>query len=65
MSLIKFNNKNRLFPSWTNDGLKSFLSNDDFLNSDFFEEDSLMPAMNVKETEDDFEIELKKGENKS
>ena len=58
MSLIKFNNKNRLFPSWTNDGLKSFLSNDDFLNSDFFEEDSLMPAMNVKETEDDFEIEF-------
>ncbi len=58
MSLIKFNNKNRLFPSWTNDGLKSFLSNDDFFNSDFFEEDSLMPAMNVKETENDFEIEF-------
>mgnify|MGYP001053538928 CR=1 FL=1 len=58
MSLIKFNNRNRLFPSWNNDGLKSFLSNDDFFNNDFFEEDSLMPAMNVKEHEKDFEIEF-------
>jgi HSP20 family protein len=58
MSLIKFNNGNRLLPSWTNDGLKSFLSSDDFFNSDFFEEDSLMPAMNVKEHEDNFEIEF-------
>ncbi|EDP70415.1 small heat shock protein [Flavobacteriales bacterium ALC-1] len=57
MSLIKFNNRNRLFP-WTNDSLKSFLSSDDFFNSDFFEEDSLMPAMNVKEHEEDFEIEF-------
>jgi HSP20 family protein len=58
MSLIKFNNRNRLLPSWTNDGLKSFLSSDDFFNSDFFEEDSLMPAMNVKEHENNFEIEF-------
>ena len=58
MSLIKFNNRRRLFPSWTNEGLKSFLSSDDFFNNDFFEEDSLMPAMNVKEHEDDFEIEF-------
>lgn len=58
MSLIKFNNRNRLFPSWNNDSLKSFLSSDDFFNDDFFEEDSLMPAMNVKEHEDDFEIEF-------
>ena len=58
MSLIKFNNRNRLFPSWNNDSLKSFLSNDDFFNNDFFEEDSLMPAMNVKEHEKDFEIEF-------
>jgi len=57
MSLIKFNNRNRLFP-WTNNGLKSFLSSDDFFNDDFFEEDSLMPAMNVKENEADFEIEF-------
>lgn len=58
MSLIKFNNRNRLFPSWNNDSLKNFLSSDDFFNNDFFEEDSLMPAMNVKEHENDFEIEF-------
>lgn len=58
MSLIKFNNRNRLFPSWNNDSLKSFLSSDDFFNNDFFEEDSLMPAMNVKEHEKEFEIEF-------
>jgi HSP20 family protein len=58
MSLIKFNNRNRLFPSWNNDSLKSFLSSDNFFNNDFFEEDSLMPAMNVKEHNDDFEIEF-------
>ncbi len=58
MSLIKFNNKRRLFPSWANDSLKSFLSSDDFFNNDFFEEDSLMPVMNVKEHDDDFEIEF-------
>ncbi len=58
MSLIKFNNRNKLFPSWNNDSLKSFLSSDDFFNNDFFEEDSLMPAMNVKEHDDDFEIEF-------
>ena len=58
MSLIKFNNGNRLFPSWTNDSLKNFLSSDDFFNHDFLEEDSLMPAMNVKEHNQDFEIEF-------
>jgi HSP20 family protein len=47
-----------MFPAWTNDGLKSCLGSDDYFNSDFFEEDSLMPAMNVKETEKDFEIEF-------
>jgi len=58
MSLIKFNNRNRLFPSWNNDNLKTFLSTDDFFANDFFEEDSLMPAMNVKEHDEDFEIEF-------
>jgi HSP20 family protein len=56
MTLIKFNNRNRLFP-WDN-GLKSFLSNDNYLNDDFLDDDSLMPAMNVKEHQDDFEIEF-------
>lgn len=58
MSLIKINNRKRLFPSWTNDSLKTFLSSDDFFNNDFFDEDSLMPAMNVKEHDDEFEIEF-------
>jgi HSP20 family protein len=58
MSLVKFNNRRRLFPSWNNDGLRNFLNNDNFFDSAFFEEDGLMPAMNVKETEKDFEIEF-------
>ncbi|WP_431136878.1 Hsp20/alpha crystallin family protein [Psychroserpens mesophilus] len=58
MSLIKFNNRNRLFPSWNNESLKSFLGTDDFFNNDFYDEDSLMPAMNVSENENDFEIEF-------
>ncbi|GAL65808.1 small heat shock protein [Jejuia pallidilutea] len=45
-----------MFP-WNN-GLKNFLSSDEFFNDDFLDEDSLMPAMNVKEHEDDFEIEF-------
>lgn len=64
MSLIK-KNKQRLFPwnspminPWTNTMLKSFFSADDFFNDDFFEEDSLMPAMNVHETEDLLKVEL-------
>ena len=54
MSLIKFNNR---FP-WNNTALTNFLNADDFFNDDFFAKDSLMPAMNVKENDDDFEIEL-------
>lgn len=57
MSLTKFNNRNRLFP-WNNLDLKSFLGSDDFFNSDFFAEEGLMPAMNVKEHHTDFEIEF-------
>lgn len=54
MSLIKFNNR---FP-WNNSALSNFLTADDFFNDDFFAKDSLMPAMNVKENDDNFEIEL-------
>ena len=64
MSLIK-KNKQRLFPwnrpminPWDNTTLKGFLSTDDFFNDDFFEEDSLMPAMNVKETKDKVNVEV-------
>ena len=54
MSLIKFNNR---FP-WSTPALTNFLSADDFFNDDFFTKDSLMPAMNVKENDENFEIEL-------
>lgn len=58
MSLIKFNNSNRLLPSWSNENLKSFLGSDDFFMNDFFEKDSLMPAMNIKELDTEFKIEF-------
>ena len=54
MSLVKSNNRNRLFP-WNNAGLKNFLSTEGFFNDDF---DSLTPAMNVKELDNAFEIEF-------
>jgi len=54
MSLIKFNDR---LP-WNNSAFTNFLNADDFFNDDFFAKDSLMPAMNVMENENDFEIEL-------
>lgn len=54
MSLIKFNDR---LP-WNNTVFTNFLNADDFFNDDFFAKDSLMPAMNVLENENDFEIEL-------
>ncbi len=56
MALIKFNDPFR-FP-WNTSALTNFLNADDFFNDDFFAKDSLMPAMNVKESNNDFEIEL-------
>lgn len=44
----------RLFPS----NLSSITRFDDIFQDDFFENDSLMPAMNVKEHKEDFEIEF-------
>ena len=40
------------------DNLPNLLRFDDVFKDDFLEEDSLMPAMNVKENKDDFEIEF-------
>jgi len=54
MSLIKFN-KNR-FP-WNSD-LVDFFDRDNLFNDDFFNLEKSLPAMNVKEHDDDFEIEL-------
>ena len=59
--LSRFNNdpfwNSSLFPSNLNEIQNLFKFNDVF-NGDFFEEDSLMPSMNVKENKDNFEIEL-------
>lgn len=54
MSLINFNNR---FP-WNKSAFSNFLTADDFFNDDFFTKDSLMPAMNIAEHENDFEIEM-------
>ncbi|WP_223550323.1 Hsp20/alpha crystallin family protein [Aestuariivivens sp. NBU2969] len=48
---------NRLFPS-NFDNLNSLMRFDDIFKDDFFEDDSLLPAMNVREHEKDFEIEF-------
>lgn len=57
MTLVKFNNRNRLFP-WNNGGLRTLLNYDPFINDDLLEDDSFMPAMNVKEHDKDLEIEF-------
>ncbi len=54
MSLIKF--KGNRFP-W-NESVFDFFNQDTFINDDFFNLEKSMPSMNVKEHEDDFEIEL-------
>ncbi len=56
MSLIKFNEPFR-FP-WNTSALTNFLNAEDFFNDDFFAKGSLMPAMNIKENDNNFEIEL-------
>lgn len=55
MSLVKFNQ--RRFP-WLNDGITSWLDTDDFFGDDFFNLKNNLPAMNIKENEKSFEIEL-------
>lgn len=48
---------NRLFSS-NFDEINSLLRFDDVFKDDFFADDSLMPAMNIKEHPQDYEIEL-------
>ncbi len=55
MSIIKFN-KNR-FP-WINDRMSNWLDTDDFFADDFFIRNKNLPAMNVKENENAFDIEF-------
>jgi len=65
--------ENRLLTPWSNsffrpmsdrlftsnfDNLTSLMRFDDIFKDDFFEDNSLMPAVNVKEHEKDFEIEF-------
>lgn len=62
--------ENRLVTPWTNTFLRPWGSNlfntnfdnlmrfDDIFKDDFFEDDSLMPALNIKEHNKDFEFEL-------
>jgi HSP20 family protein len=65
--------ENRLLTPWSNsflrpwgsqlfrtdfEDLNNLLRFDDVFKDDFFEDDSLMPAMNIKEHKEDFEIEL-------
>lgn len=54
MSLIEFN-KNRF--SWNNN-LVDFFDFDTSFNADFFNMEKSLPAMNVKEHENDFEITM-------
>ncbi|ULC57910.1 Hsp20/alpha crystallin family protein [Flaviramulus sp. BrNp1-15] len=49
--------RSRLFPS-NFDDFTNLTRFDDIFKDDFFEDDSLLPAMNVKEHEEDFEIEF-------
>lgn len=57
MTLVKFNNRNRLFP-WSQGRLRSLLGYDPFFEDDLLAEDSDMPAMNVKELDKEYEIEF-------
>ena len=55
MSLVK-SPKKRL--PWMNGGLAKMFEMDDLFDDDFFTKRKDLPAMNVKEHEDDFEIEF-------
>lgn len=55
MSLIKFN-RNR-FP-WVSDGISDWLDTDGFFTDDFFSKKTNLPAMNVKENKENFQLEL-------
>jgi len=54
MSLIKFRNRD----PWGNLVVSNFFNSDDFLDDRFWLNTIQGPAMNVKETDDHFEVEL-------
>ena len=56
MSLVKFNKKRR---PWFASELSNFFGDDDFFNDRFWRKQILdEPAMNVKETDNSYEVEL-------
>ncbi|MDR6301543.1 Hsp20/alpha crystallin family protein [Mesonia maritima] len=55
MSLVKFNQ--RKFP-WQKEGITSWFDIDNFFGQDFFSKNESLPAMNIKENDNSFEIEL-------
>ncbi len=55
MTLIKFNKPG--FP-WITEGFPTWLDSNEIFADDFITRDRKLPAMNVKETKDVFEIEL-------
>jgi len=56
MSLVKFKHRNRR--PFRNLIASDFFDNDDFFNNDFLSKNLSEPALNVKETDDAFEVEL-------
>lgn len=64
MTLVKTNSNKRLFPLgsnsmlWNSNPFQNFFNYSDFFNDDLLEGDSLLPAMNVKENDDNFEIDF-------
>ncbi|HLW31592.1 MAG TPA: Hsp20/alpha crystallin family protein [Aequorivita sp.] len=57
MALVKFNNRNRLFP-WNDGGIGSLLSYDPFFDNGLLNQDSFIPAMNIKEHDQGYEIDF-------
>lgn len=57
MSLVKFKHRNRRRP-FGNLITSDFFDTDDFFNNRFLTRDLNEPALNIKETEDNFEVEL-------
>ena len=55
MTMIKFNKPGL---PWLTEGFPNWLESKDMFADDFFTRDRKLPAMNVKETKDTFEIEL-------
>lgn len=64
MTLITSNKRKRLFPLsgspsfWNSNPFPNFLDYDTFFKDNLFESDSLLPAMNIKNNEDDYTIEF-------